>query len=137
MRPGAGRWPRPENHDDLAVVTGAATPALIDRIPAAPARLPGRLGVPPEHGTREPVRPVALPGRLSPAPLPGAGGNRRQPLTRCVLSAHTCPWPSLDPQGGNVYLRNVNEVITQHPRYFAHWTWARSPLMTARLVRAE
>ena len=28
-------------------------------------------------------------------------------------------------------------LITQHPRYFAHWAWSRNPLMTARVVRAE
>ena len=28
-------------------------------------------------------------------------------------------------------------LITQHPGSFAHWTWARNPLMTARVVRAE
>ncbi|GGN88960.1 group II intron reverse transcriptase/maturase [Actinoplanes lobatus] len=28
-------------------------------------------------------------------------------------------------------------IISQHPRYFAHWAWVRNPLMMARVVRAE
>jgi hypothetical protein len=28
-------------------------------------------------------------------------------------------------------------LITQHPRYFAHWAWVRNPLLMARVVRAE
>jgi len=28
-------------------------------------------------------------------------------------------------------------LIAQHPRSFAHWAWARNPLMMARVVRAQ
>ncbi|GIF05070.1 DUF6461 domain-containing protein [Actinoplanes siamensis] len=62
-------------NDELAAFTATAMPALIERIPAAPARLLGRLRVPEERETRESRRSVAVSVRPSPARHPGGAGE--------------------------------------------------------------